>query len=74
MGTHMNVNPCLIVFLGIDHGGNIENIVSHLSLFGFEEVVELKETHHLASAIIEFDKDDALVFEELPIIVVLLLA
>lgn len=74
MGIHLNMDPDLIVLLCIDHGGNIENIIPHLSLLGFEEVAKFKETHHLASTIVELGQDDAFVFEQLTIVVVLFFA
>lgn len=70
----MDVYPRLIMLLGIDHGGNIKNIVPHLSLLGLEEIVELKKAHHLTGSIVEFDENDALIFQEFAIVVVLFFA
>ena len=63
MGITVNMDPNLIMFLGVDQGRNIENLIPHLSLFGLEEAVEFKETHHLAGAIVELNKNDALIFQ-----------
>lgn len=72
MGIHLNMDSNLVMFLCIDHGGNIENIISHLSLLGLEEVGEFKEAHHLASTVAELGQDDTLIFKQFPIVVILL--
>ena len=63
MSIAVDVDPNLIVFLRVDQGGDVEDVIPHLSLLGLEEVVELKQTHHLAGAVVELNKDDTLIFE-----------
>jgi hypothetical protein len=74
MGIHLNMDSNLVMFLCIDHGGDVEDIISHLSLLGFEEVAEFEQAHHLAGAVVELGQDYALVLEQLPIVVVLFFA
>jgi hypothetical protein len=63
VGIHVDVHSNLVVLLSVDHGGDIEDVVAHLSLLGLEKAVEFKQAHHLASAIVELNQDNALVFE-----------
>jgi hypothetical protein len=67
------MNSDLIVVLGVNEGGNVDNFIPKVPLLGLEEVVEFYQIHHLAGGVVVLDEHDALVFEEFTVVVVLLL-
>lgn len=61
-----------VVVFGIDESGQGHKVSSCLSLFAFEKVGQLDHAQHLAAVIRKLSQDNALIFQDLPVIVVLL--
>lgn len=52
----------LVVTISTYHGLDVSDLLADRFLFAFEQIAQLDWSHHLATAVDEFDQHDALVF------------